>query len=271
MLENTGSAVVEEVVSPQETVTETVESTETVTEPTEVVESESVETEVASVTDEKQSKEDNAKFAEFRRKMEKEKAEAVQAARDKFISDQYGESHNIHTEAEYKEALAKQKQQELLESLNDGDKDPMDIYNQMKENDPEYQAMKASKQEAYVKNQLSELNKDLKVLELDITIESIDDLVKLNNSDDIIKYVEKGNTLSEAYFLANRGDIINKKTNQIQQDTIKQIEANGQATPGKLADNGQEPTFFTEEQVNNMSQAEVNKNLDIIYKSMKSW
>ena len=260
--ENTENAVVEEVVNPQETV-ETTEVVET-TEPTEVVETESVESEVATDTVEKQSKEDNAKFAEVRRKAEK-------AAIDKFISDQYGESHGIHTKEEYDKAIAEQRQKELLAKMNDGESDPMEVYNQMKANDPEYQAMKQSKQEAYIKNQLSELNNDLKGLELDVTINGIDDLVKLPNSDQIIKYVENGNTLSDAYFLANRQDIISQKTNQIQQNTIKQIEANGEATPGALSDNGNEKSYFTEDQVNNMSQAEVNKNLDLIYKSMKSW
>ena len=262
--ENTGSAVVEEVVNPQ-TETEVVEA-ETVetTEPAEVVESESVETEVAPVTEEKQSKEENAKYAEVRRKAEK-------AAIDKFISDQYGQSHGIHTKEEYDKAIAEQKQKELLAKMSDGESDPMEVYNQMKANDPEYQAMKQSKQEAYIKNQLSELNNDLKGLELDVTIEGIDDLVKLPNSDKIIKYVENGNTLSDAYFLSNRQDIISQKTNQIQQNTIKQIEANGEASPGALSDNGNKGTFFTEEQVNNMSQKEVNENLDVIYKSMKSW
>lgn len=254
---NTVNAVTEEVVTPQST--ETAEVVET-TEP-----SESVSTEVATVADEhKQSKEENAKFAEVRRKAEQE-------AIDKFISDQYGASHGIHTKAEYDAAIAKQKQNELLESLKSEDVNPEEIYQKMKENDPEFKEMKASKQEAFINSQISELNTDLKGLGLDVTINSLEDLVKLENSDSVIKYVEKGNTLSEAYFLANRNDIINKKTNQIQNDTIKKIEANGQASPGSLSDTGQTSSYFTEAQVDAMTQAEVNKNYDLIIKSMKSW
>lgn len=262
--ENTDNAVVEEVVAPQ-TETEVVETTE----PTEVVEetvesSESVETEVAPVTEEKQSKEDNAKYAEVRKKAE-------QAGRDKFISDQYGESHGIHTEAEYKAAMAEQKKNELMEKVSNGEVDVKDAYEQMKANDPDFQKMKETTQETFVKNQLSELNNDLKELAIDVTINSVDDLVNLPNSDSVIEYVNKGNTLSEAYFLANRQDIISKKTNQIQQDTIKQIEANGNSAVGSLSNTGDTPTFFTSAQVDGMSQAEVSKNLDIIHKSMKSW
>jgi len=257
--ENTENAVVEEVVAPQETeaVVETVE-------PSEVVETESVETEVAPVTEEVQSKEDNAKYADVRKKAE-------QSGRDKFISDQYGESHGLHTEAEYNKAIAEQKKNELLEKVNNGEVDAKDAYEQMKANDPDFQKMKETTQETFINNQLSELNNDLKELALDVTINSIDDLVNLPNSADVIKYVDKGNTLSEAYFLANRQDIISKKTNQIQQDTIKQIEANGNSAVGSLSNTGDTPTFFTSEQVDGMSQADVSKNLDIIHKSMKSW
>lgn len=259
--ENTDNAVVEEVVAPQtEEPTETVETSE----PSEVVESESVETEVAPVAEQVQSKEENAKFAEVRKKAE-------QHAIDKFISDQYGKSHGIHTEAEYNKAIAEQKQAELLESLKDGEADPKDIYEQMKANDPDFQKMKANTQEAKVKNQLSELNNDLKSLGLDTVINSLDDLVGLENSDSVIKYVEKGNTLSEAYFLANKQDIINKNSTKIQQDTINKIAANGESTPGALSDTGETASLFTEAQVDAMTQAEVNKNYDLIMKSMKSW
>ena len=259
--ENTDNAVVEEVVAPQ-TTEETTEVVET--EPSEVVETESVESDVAPDTVTEQSKEDNAKFAEVRKKAE-------QAGRDKFISDQYGESHGIHTEAEYNKAIAEQKQKELLEQVTSGEVDAKDAYEQMKANDPEYQAMKQSKSDVTVQNQLSELNNDLKGLGLDINIESINDLADLPNADDVINYVKKGNSLSEAYFLANKQDIINKNSTKIQQDTIEQIAANGASTPGALSDTGETPSFYTEAQVDGMSQADVNKNLDLILKSMKSW
>ena len=244
-----------EVVTPQ---------VETPEAPVNEIESESVETEVAPVTEEKQSQEENAKFAEVRRKAE-------QAAIDKFISDQYGKSHGIHTKADYDKAIAEQEQAQLLESLKDGDVDPLEIYNKMKESDPEFKAMKESKQEEYVKNQLSELNNDLKGLDIDIKINSLEDIVKLENSYDVIKYVDKGMTLSEAYFLANKQNIIKSDRNKIQQDTIKQIEANGSASPGALSDTGNTASLYTEAQVEAMSVAEISKNYDLVMKSMKTW
>ena len=264
MLENTENAVVEEVVAPQTETTEVVETSET-------VESENVQSEVVTDTDNTQSKEDNAKFAEMRRKNEQAVKDAGTKAIDKYISDQYGKSHGIHTKADYDKAMAEQKKLELEESVRNGDVDPKDAYEQMKANDPEYQQMKKSRRESYVNTQLSELNTDLKGFGLDIEVNSLDDLVKLPNSEQVIKYVDNGNTLAEAYFLANKQDIINQNTTKIQQDTINKIANNGESTPGSLSDTGDTPSFFTEAQVNKMSQADVNKNLDLIHKSMKSW
>jgi ribosomal protein L20A (L18A) len=57
-----------------------------------------------------QSAEDNARFAEIRRRAESE-------ARDKLIAEMYGDSHGIRTYAEYQQALEETKRQEELEKL----------------------------------------------------------------------------------------------------------------------------------------------------------
>lgn len=95
VIESTVNAEQEEVVNPQ-----TEQTTESVTE------------EVATpAVEEKpvQSPEDNAKFAEVRRKAEAE-------ARDKTIADLYGESHGITTWAQYQEALKEQEIRAQYES-----------------------------------------------------------------------------------------------------------------------------------------------------------
>lgn len=61
-----------------------------------------------------QSPEENAKFAEVRRKAAEE---AKAKVRDEMIDEMYGVSHGIHTYAEYQEALAKQEQEEKLNEL----------------------------------------------------------------------------------------------------------------------------------------------------------
>lgn len=252
---NTVDAVAEEVVSPQ---------SEEVVEETVV---ESVESEVATDTPDEpvQSKEENAKYAEVRRKAE-------QAAQDKLIDEMYGKTHNIHSKAEYDEAMAKQKEAELVAKMKDSE-DPetvkAELYEQWKANDPQIQEYEKIKAENYTNKQMTELNNDLKELGLD-TISSMEDIANLDSADKVIKYVKDGKTLSEAYFLANKGSIINSQAEKVQQDTVKKMQANRDATPGSLANQGSD-TLYTRDQVDAMTQAQVNANYDLVIKSMKTW
>lgn len=116
---------------------------------------ESVESEVATDTedDNTQSKEENAKYAEIRRKYEAEKAEAVQKEKDKLISEMYGESHGIHTEAEYKKAIEEAKRQKEVEALKEekgyDDEDAQAIYEAKKlKAEREKEAQSAKEKEA---------------------------------------------------------------------------------------------------------------------------
>lgn len=249
--ENTVNAVVEEVVTPQ------IESTEPVV---------SEPAEVAPVATEKpvQSPEENAKFKEVRTK-------AAQEAQDKLIAEMYGESHGLYTKADYDKAVREQKEAAMLEQMKSDEVDPKEIYKALRENDPEYQELSKMKAEIYTQNQLKELNAELKELDLDVQINTLDDIASLDNADKIIKHIESGKTLSEAYFLANKGELIKKEAEKVRQDTIKKIQANGDATTGSLSNNGQITTLYTREQVDAMSQADVNKNYDLVIKSMKTW
>lgn len=104
-------SVVEEVVTPQ------IEEVEA-----EVVEN--VESEVVTDTQKEaekvvQSPEENAKYAEIRRKYEADKVEAEQKAQDALIAKMYGESHGITTVKAYEEAIAKQKEQEAIAAIQE--------------------------------------------------------------------------------------------------------------------------------------------------------
>ena len=222
--------------------------------------------EVAPVATEKpvQSPEENAKFKEVRTK-------AAQEAQDKLIAEMYGESHGLYTKADYDKAVREQKEAAMLEQMKSDEVDPKEIYKALRENDPEYQELSKMKAEIYTQNQLKELNAELKELDLDVQINTLDDIASLDNADKIIKHIESGKTLSEAYFLANKGELIKKEAEKVRQDTIKKIQANGDATTGSLSNNGQITTLYTREQVDAMSQADVNKNYDLVIKSMKTW
>lgn len=263
MEENTVNAVAEEVVTPQEPVeTEVVESVES-----EVATDTQVE-EVVEV-DEKpvQSKEDNAKYADVRRKAE-------QAAQDKLIDEMYGKSHDIHTKAEYDKAMAKQKQEEVVKQMKEGETTSEQAIEELKKqwekNDPRLQEYEKIKTESYTAKQLTELNSELKDMGLD-SIESLEDISKLESADKVVEYINDGKTLSEAYFLANKKNIITAQAEKIQQDTIKKIQANSDASTGSLANTSTTEALYTRAQVDAMSQSEVNKNYDLVMKSMKTW
>ena len=218
MLENENSvnAEVEEVVTPQ----------------AEVEETESVQSEVAPDTVEKteQSPEENAKFKEIRLKYEREKQEAI----DNEYAQMYGEKYGIYTKADYEKAIREQKEAEMLEKLKTDEVDPREVYKALKENDPDYQELQKIKAETYTQNQLRELNNELKELELDIEVKSLDDLAKLENSDKMIELINSGRTLSEAYFLANKKALITKEAEKVRQETLEKTLSLKGSSPGAL-------------------------------------
>ena len=190
---------------------------------------ESVPSEVATEAIEKpiQTKEDNAKFAVVRRKAEQE-------APDKFIADTYGEKYQIYTKADYDKAMREQKEAEMLEQLREQEVDPKEIYKALKENDPDYQELQKIKAESYTQNQLKELNDELKELDIDLQIKSLDDIASLDNADKIVDHIKAGKTLSEAYFLANKGELIKKEAEKVRQDTLEKTLSLKGSSPGAL-------------------------------------
>lgn len=235
----------------------------------EAVEVESVPTEVASEQPQEkpqQSKDENAKFAEVRR-------EAERKAQDKLIAEMYGATHGIYTKADYDKAVQAQREAEMLEKLRDGDTDPEEVKSQLfkewETTDPRIKEYEQIRVENYTQKQINELNAELKEMGLD-SIGTLDDIAKLPSASIMTRHIEQGKTLAEAYFLANKSEIIKAQASKIQQETIKKIQANSD-TVGSLADNGQETPLYTRDQVDKMSVAEINKNYDLVMRSMKSW
>ena len=212
----------------------------------------------------KQSQEENAKFAEVRRK-------AAQEAEDKVYANLYQKEYGIKSKADYEAYMAEVEQAELIDSLKDEDIDPREVLEKYKQTDPEYRELQQYKNDNYIKTQIQELNNDLKELGIDTTITTLDDLTKLNSVEKMTELLKAGRTLSEAYFLANRKDIVMKQTELAQQKAINKIAANGNSTPGSLSDNGVTAQLFTKEQVDNMSMDEINKNYELVMKSVKTW
>ena len=187
----------------------------------------------------KQSPEENAKFAEIRR-------EAERKARDKTISEMGMEWNGkpITTYDEYQKALAESKEQELLAQMKSDEVDPQEILKQLKENDPEIKQLREYQKEVNIKNQISELNAELKDLGIE-EIKSIDDIAKLESADRVITLLQRGYDLKDAYLIANKDALIKGSIQKTESRTIAKVKANEEASPGSLSNNGQSTTLFT--------------------------
>lgn len=175
-----------------------------------------------------QTAEQNAEFARVRR-------EAETKAKDQMISEMYGESHGIHTYAEYKRLLVAQKAGVDPDAL-------MPLFEEWKQTDPEYQSFKESQTKMQANETLSHLNNELKEIGLDLQIKDLttEELSKLPNIKKINDYMDKGHDLTEAFFLANKKEVIDRRVKQVEAETIKKLQANATASPGALGTNGDE-------------------------------
>lgn len=218
-----------------------------------------------------QTPEQNAEYAKIRR-------ESEARARDATIAE-LGYEYNgkpIKTYAEYQQALKESetaKQNAEFEEQNGFSPDSIKpLFEQWKQSDPDFQELKSIRAEKNTTKALSDLNKELEDAGLDLKLADLSDteLQKIPNVDRVTEYVTKGHSLADAFFLANKKDIISGQVQKVQQETIKKIAANGESSPGSLSGGG-EDSFFTREQVDGMSMDQVMKNYDAIMKSQKKW
>lgn len=193
-----------------------------------------------SQTDSKpiQTPEQNAEYARVRRESEAK-------AKDQVIAEMYGESHGIYTYADYQKAIAEQQAEQERQRLQEETGiDPnalKPIFEEWKKSDPDFQELSKARQQNYLDNTIKEFNSEMKDLGLEFELKSLDaeELKKLPNVDKITNYVKNGYSLTDAYFLANKKDILGKKAQSVQQETINKITANGQSSPGSLGSGGE--------------------------------
>lgn len=185
-----------------------------------------------------QSQEENAAFAKVRREAE---AKAEARARDAVIAEQYGESHGIYTYADYKAAMAEAERQQKYQDAGITEEQAKSLFEMYKQQDPDFQELNNIRTENNTKAALNDLNTQLSEYGIDLQIKdlSTEELVKLPNIEAIADYTNKGYSLSDAYFLANKSDIIANKTKKIEQETISKISGND-STPGSLSGSGKD-------------------------------
>ena len=134
--------------------------------------------------------------------------------------------------------------------------------------------MKAIRAEKNITKALTDLNSELKDAGIDLQVKDLsnEELSKLPNIDKILEQVQKGHSLADAFFLANKKDIISRQAQTAQQETIKKITANGESSPGSLSAGG-ESDFISQElfESKKNDQRWVIKNLSKIQKSRANW
>lgn len=215
-----------------------------------------------------QSAEDNARFAEIRRRTESE-------ARDKTIAELYGDQ-GITTYAQYQEALRQQQEAEQRQQYIDQyGIDPnaiQDIVKSELENHPVVQSAREQARTLQLNNAALELSKVAKELGINADIKSWADVESLPKYELIKNGIVNNNLdIVTAAKMAYFDDVVSSRAQKAQNETIAKLQANGQASPGSLADTGQTTQLYTREQVDAMSVDEINKNYNLVMKSMKTW
>lgn len=167
-----------------------------------------------------QSPEQNAQFAKIRR-------EAESRARDQMISEMYGQTHGIHTYADYQAALQEQRAREEAEKLG---VDP-ELYSRFNSLESELNTLRREK--TFIQQE-AELSKD--PVKGNLYSQWKDDVHQIANNFDV--------DLKTAFTLIldeRLGDILNQSTQKAQQDAIKKITSNGQSSPGSLGSENANP------------------------------
>ena len=197
--------------------------------------SEGTQSGTEAATQTKQSPEQNAAFAELRRKSEAAERRAndleVQRRRDQEVARKYGKdynvysdadveaqwgkSHGIKTVAEFEAALQKEAQNEEYKAKGI---DP-DAMNKLIDNHPAVQAAKAQQGQALIGSEIKELSEEYP----DLKVKTLADMQKLPNFEAIKEKAFKGMTLLEAYEAVNRAEIRQRAKEEGAQGAIRNI------------------------------------------------
>ena len=182
-----------------------------------------------------QTPEQNAAFAEMRRKADAAERKATdletQRKRDNEVARKYGKdydvysdadveaqwgkSHGIKTVAEFEAALEKEAQEKEYKAKGI---DP-DAMNKLIENHPAIQAAKAQQGQAAINSEISELASEYP----DLKVKTLADMQALPNFEAIKEKAYKGMTLLEAYEAVNRAEIRQKAKEEGAQGAIRNI------------------------------------------------
>lgn len=195
---------------------------------------------------------------------------AAQEARDAWVAEQGWQDFKgnpIKTEAQYKEALKEQEirkkyegkvDDEILQELIESKKFREQYQKQQEESNKQAKQQQDYSEflEYYEQAHGKEFNHKEDVIPAEVWAE-----------------VDKGKSLVDAYTRYENQRLKDQIAELTKQKEIeKQNEENAAASTGSVTGQGGKNTgYFTPEQVEAMSESEVNKHWDVIQKSMKAW
>ena len=204
-----------------------------------------------------QSAEDNAKFAEVRRRAAEE---ARTTARDEMISEMYGESHGIHTYAEYQEAIVAQEQEQRLAELMEQNI-PEEYATEMLENRKFREQFEAEKQAKEQQQHQQADFQDFMSAFPDVKSEDIPvEVWKANASGIPLRYAYADHALK----LTREAETKAKANSENAKGSMGSVSGDGVA-------NGDDFVSFETFETNRSNQSWVNTNFNKIMKSRAKW
>ena len=229
-------SVVEEVALPQ---------TEEVS--TEEVSTESSATEEAATPQdtEVQSQEDNAKYADIRRKAEEKARQKSKQEVDTKFSELFGDEYGIKTVDDYLDAIKGQREQDKVNKLIE-ENVPEQYAKEMIENQKFREQYQTEQQKKVEETKRLEELKEFQNEYPDVKLDAI--------PKEVFEQIENGRTLTDAY---SRYEV---KALKDQLAQYKKQTENGQLSTGPIAiSDGGESTDLTDEMVSKMSPQEISR------------
>jgi hypothetical protein len=185
---------------------------------------------------EKQSDEDNAKYAAARREAEKKAKEAEQKAsrleRDNLIARKYGQEYGVFSEEDIQKEhnMSFEEFEKTIQEqrYRDAGIDP-DLLNQAINNHPVVQKaseytrqLEEQKRQDRIKQDIDNLHKEFPGTFDHIKAEN--DIYNDPKFSEVYTWLEKGYELSDAFYKVYRNDVVNKSTQTAVKSTIANIQ-----------------------------------------------
>ena len=206
----------------------------------------------------------------FAHRLKEETTKARNAERDAMISEMYGESHNIHTYADYQKAMEAQQRETEIQKL-------------VQENVPESYAKEMmenrkfrSQYENERKTQSQKENQTKQYKEFLDAYPEFNDEAKINEIPaEVWQSAKAGTSILDAYVRYENKSLKGELTKyQTQQQAVQANQVNAQSSTGSVKGTGLPDSGYISKEVfdaNKSNQSWMSKNYESITKSMQKW